>query len=1613
MPGRTSGQTSRGRSSGRTSSARGNGPRKHQGTPSSQFQGNCAELKGCVFDCSDYKQADTYVTTLKRISEHIGATYKHGGDIRSSIINELKAIITIPTAPVIINPNALTPVEAVHNMIFRGEIDAYIKRKGILDDNIQKAYSLILGQCTDLLQSKMKQQATWAQVSVDQDAIALIVMIKSITFRFEDQKYLPLALYMAKSNLYNMRQGNLSNHDYLQRFNNLVDVATAYNGQLHDQSIVDIVTERLHVGIPYNALNDAQKAVVQTASSDLYLSTMFIHQSDRRRYGKLSEELENSFTKGNNDYPNNLVSAYHLINEYKNWSPKQAIPDVQGVAFAQKGNKKTKPTEETPEWTKNAVCHECGEKGHIRPHCPKLSDAEDEKVKTTPKKSTPKKKTAEKKTPGATFAASGAASDDQDEDTQLLNYGFSNVNSTKLNLRNMILLDNQSTVDLFCNKHLVSNIRTVKESMTVNGNGGSLITNQQAHIKNYGDVWFDPRAITNILSLKNVKEKYRVTFDSNGNNAFHVHRPGKPDLRFDMHTNGLYYHDPSQKELTLVNTVLGNSEGYSKRQIAQAKQARDLQAVLGNPSTKDLKTLVQSNQLANCPVTIDDIERAETIYGPSIATLKGKTTRRTPERVVSDYINIPHKVLQANKHLELSGDIFFVNKIPFFATVSNHIKFTTAEFLKDRKIKTILVAISHVTALYASRGFRITTLMMDGEFAPIRSDLAEMKITLNLTAANEHVPQIERQIRVVKERVRATRHSLPFKVIPSLMVIELVYFSIMWLNAFPPKGGVSDNISPRGIVTGVQFDYNKHCKLAFGSYVQAHEEPNPTNSQTARTVGAICLGPTGNMQGSYKFLNLRTGMLLKRRNWTEIPMPQEVIDRVDSLGKKQGQPELLTFFDRRSLIIGETESPDEPPANTNDEFDDEADGLEPPTVNEDYGMQDDIDEEPMPVEHRDHPTSDGEIPFQEYHNQDVDSTKATTVEPQELFTEPSPEVAPSQDAGVRPQRIRKQPTRLVPSFKGKTYQSTSATTSGEVTQESFLIHPDHHMDQQHALVCHYTMTQLSMKAGLNRWKQRGETAVTQELEQLHFRDTFQPINHQDLTKKEYDEVLESHLFLKEKRDLSVKGRMVAGGNKQRSLISAEEAASPTAALESVLLTSMIDASEERDVAVIDIPNAFVQTRITNDADMAIMRMRGKLAELLVKVAPKIYTKFVTVNAKGETVLYVKLLNALYGIMKAALLFYQRFVKDLESIGFILNPYDPCVANKLVDNTPLTVVWHVDDLKVSHKSEKVVSRMADWLRKTYERLFKDGTGSLKCSRGRIHDYLGMNLDFTKKSIVKVTMFPYIEEIVNLFHQYDESELTAATPATVQLFKVNHDCNRLPESLSTVFHHFVAKCLFATKRARPDISTAVAFLTTRVKGPDEDDWKKLIRLIRYLRGTLLLPLRLSAESTSTPKWWVDGSHGVHPNLQGHTGGCLSLGGGMPINTSSKQKLNTRSSTETELVAADDMMPMILWTNHFLQAQGYATTDTILYQDNQSAMLLEKNGRKSSGKRTKHINMRYYFITDRIRKQDLSVSYCPTELMVADFFTKPLQGALFTKFRSIIMNLPEDTSRSNVPY
>ena len=178
----------------------------------------------------------------------------------------------------------------------------------------------------------------------------------------------------------------------------------------------------------------------------------------------------------------------------------------------------------------------------------------------------------------------------------------------------------------------------------------------------------------------------------------------------------------------------------------------------------------------------------------------------------------------------------------------------------------------------------VTTCLADLEFTVTRGALLASGVHLNTCGPGDHMPVIERRIRTIKEMVRGLLMSLPFARIPDVMVVQSVVFSVMWLNFFCPKGGVSNHISPHTIITGMIPDATKHCRIPFGGYAQVHVEPTRSNDvMIARTVGAISLGPTGNIQGTYKFLSLLTRRLIQARSFTPLPMPQDVITVVNEM----------------------------------------------------------------------------------------------------------------------------------------------------------------------------------------------------------------------------------------------------------------------------------------------------------------------------------------------------------------------------------------------------------------------------------------------------------------------------------------------------------------------------------------------------------------------------------------------------------------------------------------------------------------------------------------------------------------------------------------------------------
>ena len=285
-----------------------------------------------------------------------------------------------------------------------------------------------------------------------------------------------------------------------------------------------------------------------------------------------------------------------------------------------------------------------------------------------------------------------------------------------------------------------------------------------------------------------------------------------------------------------------------------------------------------------------------------------------------------------------------------------------------------------------------------------------------------------------------------------------------------------------------------------------------------------------------------------------------------------------------------------------------------------------------------------------------------------------------------------------------------------------------------------------------------------------------------------------------------------------------------------------------------------------------------------------------------------------------------------------------------------------------------------------------------TRGKSHTFLGMNFTIRDDKKIEIEMTEQVKETIAAFGEEITNHF--ATPAGGDMYVSETDDELLEKEQKERFHSVTAKLLYLMKRVRPDLEPAVAYLCTRATKSTTRDWKKLKRVLSYMKDTADDKRIIGANSVNDIFTWIDAAHAVHENMRSQTGGCMSMGWGVFHARSGKQKINTKSSTESELVGTSDYLPYDIWAIMFLMAQGYKIVKNILFQDNQSEIRMLKNGRNSCTGNSRHIDVRYFWVKDRINKGELTVEYCPTHLMLADYFTKPLQGSQFRKFRDIIM-------------
>jgi hypothetical protein len=1505
--------------------------------------------------------------------------------------------------------------ESKRNLIWsRYERQMYEHDKDIRAYELNKIrlYGVLWGQLSTAMRHKVKEDNNFNTFNEAREPLPLWLLVKKLTLedrtsvlsnpykRIEEgQRHFNWVRQLATEKVV----------DFYERFMTEVDSAEAAGVEFATKMRIE----------QYEALNGCSTDVARTQVREENLTMLFLTKLDRKRFGAILEEWENRLNDGDDIYPKSLSEALRRVNARKVDMRNVGVA-AQGVAFVSADSHLHKGADskraDGDNKFKGFKCYFCEQSGHKKTDCPLWKKAQAEISKEGKILNKPINLAMGIEDCGVEIAFHT----DKESDDGCFTFSSEILKSAGILDPWYILADNQASISVFKNPYLVKNIRMADSPIRIKGVGGHLIVDQVAEFGNFGLVYFHRDAPANILCFYDLTVKYDVKFNNEYSDAFIVTTekgtvkfepvgklyvyntksgfiksdnkssvfcaaafPGAGDREGKWGEVGANAYGTSKitsrslangietqrntkiaiadENEVLVSTVAENKSRYSKKEVMKAELAHDLYLKLARPSVEDFSRMVRDGKILNCPITVSDIKRWIEIKGKDLGVIKGRTTRETPNGVEIE----PIEAKLADESIILAADIFFIEGVNFFISISRKLNLIMVQNISDREPGSLGEAIRRIHGTYKLRGYRVDTIMHDGEKGiQLLSDQCNyLGIKLNIASKGEHVPEVERAIRQVKERVRGYMTTLPYR-LTDVMIVHLVYYCVVAINSVPRKGEME---SPKEKFQGVKVDLKKDWRLQWGAYVQVHNDDEVTNSMKSRTTGAMYMGPTGNAQGALKFLTLDTWKIVQRRTWTELPMPAEVIkvinDKVKQLidaGEAKGSKRKQTV--RFAPEVVQMNPPDAVP---NGEY------IDTQIITEEM-MQapQDLTEESS--------ESEGES------DEDSDESESDSESESEDSSYGSSYDGSASDRGVTIEDIDwgsdGEPADMYD--EDDRYLSDIVDARKDAGDLLALI-----TVVEDANPHHWVLNNMSVKEAIRKYGDAATEAVQKEFSQLKDKGVFEPMLYGDLSAQKQREIMNSLMFLKVKRDGTIKARFCANGVKQRKYLDVSEWSSPAVLLESTITSCVIDAAEERHIVVADIDGAYLYADMEDDEFIWVDPV---LSAILLQIWPEL-KEYLTSDGK----LLLRLKKALYGCVQSAKLFYEHLRKTLMGMGFKDNPYDKCVFNKMIDGKQCTIVVYVDDLKISCVLETAVEGVIAELQKVYKKI--------KIKRGKEFDYLGMSLDFQTKGLLKLHMKGYIDEVIK---EMDYNGKVPVTPATKFLFEVDPKGVKLSEGKREKFHSVVASLLYLAKRGRPDVLLAVIFLTTRVSCADEDDWKKLERVIGYLKGTREMELVLGADDLTQMHAYIDASHAVHDDGKSHTGLVVTFGRGAVMCRSSKQKIVAKSSTVAELVGLSDAIDHVMWLKEFMSSQGYEMKPVVVHQDNQSTIVLAQKGR-SNGQRTRHVNIRYFAVVDLVERKEIVVKYTGTEHMWADFFTKALQGKLFGCLCGWILGMLDSSS------
>ncbi len=511
------------------------------------------------FDCTGYGQSDRFIETIGRMAIMVGQEYPYSGITKTEVETQEVILIKEPEEPKNTTTIGVTGIEitvlptqiAIQRYFNRvKEYDAMVRHQ---TNNHHKVYCLAWQQCTKQLRQVLEAQKKFESVNRNSEGIELLKMIKLACFKIEEQTFIPQKVVEAKTAFYRLKQGNDSLQDYHTRYLNQVKVIEQCGSSLSEDPLIrSFVCKKLKI-LP-DTTDDDKLETISKATLGYELATKFLLGTDPRKYNGMLVFLKNTHQAGDDKWPTTLADAYSRVSKWetddngKNNNNDRNSNHHEETTFATDGDeiRKKEP------WQLEMTCHKCQKKGHISYFCPTKKKNATTNVQTGTVDET------EETTQNLMHGVDEYNAEDDDDfdyeehlflqlETHDVLHLKDGINGGRIP-KSWILLDSQSTTDVYSNPHLLTNIRKAKGTLTIHTQAGKAITTMKGTVKGYGDVWYHAKGIANILSLANVAKTRKVVFNSSNGNQFEVTKNDGTSQIFKKSEHGLYFYDMKKKD---------------------------------------------------------------------------------------------------------------------------------------------------------------------------------------------------------------------------------------------------------------------------------------------------------------------------------------------------------------------------------------------------------------------------------------------------------------------------------------------------------------------------------------------------------------------------------------------------------------------------------------------------------------------------------------------------------------------------------------------------------------------------------------------------------------------------------------------------------------------------------------------------------------------------------------------------------------------------------------------------------------------------------------------------------------------------------------------------------